>query len=169
MSCRNQDYENFVAKQDFSSAILLALSLDQPRRLLNLFTAIINKRVDADSVTGSKAVDHALRVLSPQAILQLLGFVRGWNTSIRTSDVAQTVLNAILRFYPAHKLLELDETSRALDTNPSIFDQSGSKRHQSKPNLGDLLEGLVPYTQRHFSRSDRAYSQESFVLDYTLR
>lgn len=33
--------------------------------------------------------------------------------------------------------------------------------------IGELLEGLIPYSQRHFSRIDR-FVRSSFLLDYTL-
>lgn len=33
--------------------------------------------------------------------------------------------------------------------------------------ISDVLEGLIPYTQRHFSRIDRLV-RSTFLLDYTL-
>lgn len=33
--------------------------------------------------------------------------------------------------------------------------------------IGELLEGLIPYSQRHFSRIDRLI-RSTFLLDYTL-
>lgn len=33
--------------------------------------------------------------------------------------------------------------------------------------IGELLEGLIPYSQRHFNRIDR-FVRSSFLLDYTL-
>lgn len=33
--------------------------------------------------------------------------------------------------------------------------------------IGELLEGLIPYSQRHFSRVDRL-ERSTFLLDYTL-
>ncbi|KAL7003822.1 hypothetical protein U1Q18_004966 [Sarracenia purpurea var. burkii] len=33
--------------------------------------------------------------------------------------------------------------------------------------IGELLEGLIPYCQRHFSRIDRL-DRSTFLLDYTL-
>lgn len=33
--------------------------------------------------------------------------------------------------------------------------------------IGELLEGLIPYSQRHFSRVDRLL-RSTFLLDYTL-
>lgn len=172
---KNQDYENFVAAKDYRSAILLAISLDQPRRLFNLFSNVFNNRQDAKSITGSKAVDQALKSLEAGDLLRLLGHVRNWNTSIKSSEVAQTVLNAVLRSFSAQDLLELDESSKTESPESNIFTEAlrassnNGKGSEKPPSVGDLLEGLLPYTQRHFARADRALSQESFVLDYTLR
>lgn len=33
--------------------------------------------------------------------------------------------------------------------------------------IGELLEGIIPYSQRHFSRIDRL-ERSTFLLDYTL-
>ena len=33
--------------------------------------------------------------------------------------------------------------------------------------IGELLEGLIPYSQRHFNRMDR-FVRSSLLLDYTL-
>lgn len=33
--------------------------------------------------------------------------------------------------------------------------------------IGEVLEGLIPYSQRHFSRIDRL-ERSTFLLDYTL-
>lgn len=33
--------------------------------------------------------------------------------------------------------------------------------------VGELLEGLIPYSQRHYSRIDRL-ERSTFLLDYTL-
>ncbi|KVF13431.1 Small-subunit processome, Utp13 [Cynara cardunculus var. scolymus] len=33
--------------------------------------------------------------------------------------------------------------------------------------IGELLEGLIPYSQRHYSRIDRL-ERSTFLLDYTL-
>lgn len=35
------------------------------------------------------------------------------------------------------------------------------------PGLRELIEGILPYTERHFSRIDRLF-RSTFLLDYTL-
>ena len=152
---RNQDYENFVAAKDYQSAILLALSLDQPRRLLNLFAALSAsspRSLAAESTyTGSSAVDRAIASLDDTNLYILLEFCRDWNTSLRTADVAQTVLYTIFKSFSAEKLLLLKSN------DPT----SGS-------NVSAIIEALLPYTERHFSRADKLLAQDSAIVEYTL-
>jgi len=72
-----------------------------------------------------------------------LSYLRDWNTNARNSIVAQQVLHHILRKFP-----------------PSVL--------QSLPDIKQLLEGLIPYTDRHLNRMDRLL-QKSYILDYTLQ
>ena len=162
---RNQDFNNFVATKDYRSAILLALAMDQPRRLLKLFSSLPTPSISSSgAITGAEAVDAALRSLSPDELLRLLGHVRDWNTSVKSSDIAQRVLHVILRGHTATKLLALERTPV-----PSTDGLTAARSTKSAASVSDLLEGLLPYTERHFNRADKALAQESFVLDYTLR
>ncbi|GAA5977982.1 hypothetical protein JCM11641_004347 [Rhodosporidiobolus odoratus] len=114
---KEQDYENFLSLKDYSNAILLALSMNQPRRLLDLFTEVrlttgnsstdaSNNAADLLSYTGSRHVDLVLQRLSPSELRQLLGYIKDWNTVARSADVAQGVLHAIFKFHDADQLLE---------------------------------------------------------------
>lgn len=174
---RNQDYNNYVNAKDYKSAILLALAMDQPRRLLGLFTAVAQRAaLDKQSITGSASVDLALTQLPLEQIYSLLLHIRDWNTSVRTSDVAQRVLHVVLKHFTLDELLQLGAGKRERPQDMAIEDRVFTdiktgpfKRRKVSPLVGELLEGLIPYTDRHYARADRAYSQESFVLDYTLR
>jgi U3 small nucleolar RNA-associated protein 13 len=175
---RNQDLENYVQLEDYRSAILLALKLDQPRRLLGLFTTVAAKRdAQVSSITGSLAVDEALTTLDTSDTLRLLQHVRAWNASIKSSDVAQSVLHAVLRTRSADEILALGQPVR----DGPDFDNDATPVEEearppvaaavAKPSRGvvaELLQALVPYTERHFNRADKMLSQESFLLDYTL-
>lgn len=142
---RNQDYENFLAGRDYRSAFLLGLSLSQPRRLHTLFNLISSSSDrQSESITGQTAIDDAIARLEPASLLSLLRMVRDWNATTRTADVAQTVLHAILKSHSPSALLNIGN------------------------ELGELLEALMPYTERHFARADRLLAQESFALDYLL-
>lgn len=170
---REQAFTNLVLLQDYRSAIALAFQMNQPRRLLQLFAQVAASRPEEDaiasmerlfqdalgtadaqsgSITGLATVDDILRDLPRSQLAQLLVYVRDWNTSARTSPIAQLVLHAIVRQWDAESILDAIEDARASLQVSAVA----------------LLEGLVPYTERHYARVDRMLV-ESAMLEYTLQ
>ena len=80
---------------------------------------------------------------SEEQIVQVLGYVRTWNTNAKTSTEAQAVLHAILTHVPTTKL-------------------------QKCSGVVELIDGLVAYTERHFQRIDQLV-QQSFLVDHSLK
>ena len=166
---REQAFANLVLLKDYKNAIALALQLDQPRRLLALFAQVAAARPDGDavrsidqlfaralgtpvpdaSVTGLAAVDEIVAALPQPQLVQLLGYIRDWNTSARTAPTAQLLLHAVVRLHRPATLL-------------------GAYAKSDKPgSLSAVLDALVPYTERHYARADRMLV-ESAMLEYTL-
>jgi U3 small nucleolar RNA-associated protein 13 len=146
---REQDFQNYVALQDYRRAIEVALSLGHPGRLFQLF-----KELSGESgMTGSADVDRVLQELASADLVRLLGYVRDWNTRASSAPVAQRVLHAIVKLRPA------EDISRA-------FEDADTGEERS--DLHELVEGLIPYTERHLARMERLV-QESYVIDYVLR
>jgi len=85
--------------------------------------------------------------------VRLLRYVRDWNTRASSAVIAQRVLHAIVKFRPA------------VDIDRSFEDASTGEEGSS---LHELVEGLIPYTERHLVRMERLV-QESYVIDYVLR
>ncbi|GJN91096.1 hypothetical protein Rhopal_004113-T1 [Rhodotorula paludigena] len=183
---KEQDYENFLSMKDYSNAIMLAFSMNQPRRLLNLFTEVratagTSGDADADlaSFTGSRHVDAVLRGLSPAEVRQLLGYIKDWNTVSRTAEVAQTVLHAILKFHDADKLLatlegrdeqdgdvlELEGAKKA--KAPDADEDERPRKKVPEVKASDVLGALIPYTERHMTRADKLV-RESFIVEHLL-
>jgi U3 small nucleolar RNA-associated protein 13 len=135
--------------QDYRRAIEVALSPGHPGRLLQLFKGLKGE----SSVTGSADVDQVLQELSSADLLRLLRYVRDWNTRASSSAVAQRVLHAIVKLRPA------EDIARAFE-DASTGDEGNG--------LHELVEGLIPYTERHLVRMERLV-QESYVIDYVLR
>ena len=136
--------------QDYRRAIEVALSLGHPGRLLQLF-----KELKGDSsVTGSAEVDQVLKELASADLVRLLRYVRDWNTRVSSAAVAQRVLHAIV------KLRSAEDISHAFE-GISTGDEGNNGLHE-------LVEGLIPYTERHLTRMERLV-QESYVVDYVLR
>lgn len=176
---REQAFSNLLVLKDYRNAIALAFQLNQPRRLLQLFTQVAASRPDHDaiesmdrlladalgvqrhtdaelgSITGLAAVDRIIAELPRTQVVQLLGYVRDWNTSARTSATAQLVLHAVLRQWEADTLLE-------------AFDEARRTKKEGFVSMAAMLEALLPYTERHYARVDRMLV-ESAMLDYTLQ
>lgn len=140
---QEQALDNYVFNKDWKNAIVLALSLDQPYRLLKLFMEVSNNNREANSITGLLAVDLAIGDLDQDMIERLLKRVRDWNTNGRTSGIAQTVLHVILCHHSVDWLSNI-------------------------PGLIKLIDGLVPYSERHLGRMEELV-EESFTIDYALK
>ena len=142
---REQELANFVQRKDWRNAIITAMSLDQPYRLLNLFNEVISNAQTEDnlSITGLVEVDQVIATLSDQQMTTLLLRVRDWSTNARTSHVAQRILHVILRKCPPDRLMLLSD-------------------------IKQIVEALIPYSDRYLRQVDKLL-QESFVIDYILR
>ncbi|KAG0167641.1 U3 small nucleolar RNA-associated protein 13 [Apophysomyces sp. BC1034] len=140
---KEQELQNFMRKKDYLNAILLAMSLEQPYRLLQLFRDVMEARASEDeSITGSAEVDRIIGEMTAEHLEKLLGYIRDWNTNAKHSNIAQTILHAILSLHSPDQLVELS-------------------------NAKELFDSLLPYTDRHYQRIDDLITQ-SFIVDYTL-
>lgn len=179
-SSSEQDFTNYLALKDYRRAIQLALAMSQPGRLLHLFTTIMTTPSSPTSLTGSDEVDQVISSLSGTDLVRLLKFVRDWNSNARTSSVAQRVLHAVLKLRTPEDLLaafenkapeELavdPEADMDVDGDAGQAGQQESKKRKEPPtSFKDLLDGLIPYSQRHFTRIDKLV-QESYMLDYIV-
>ncbi|KAJ2161488.1 U3 small nucleolar RNA-associated protein [Coemansia sp. RSA 552] len=155
---QQQELDNFLLAKDYRNAIALALSLDQPHRLLTILQdtmmAVENRHStdpsngdDSESpgahgILGSPAIDSVIGTLAPDQLERLLGYVRSWNTNGKLARTAQAVLYCVLTQYTSEAILAL-------------------------PSAKDLISALQPYSERHFSRLDGLLTG-SFIIDYTL-
>ena len=132
-----------MQREDWKNAIITAMSLDQPYRLLKLFNEVISNATDGDSITGLGEVDQVIATLLDSQLMTLLLRVRDWSTNVRTSHVAQRILHVILKKCPPDQLIRLRD-------------------------IKDVVEALIPYSDRYLKQVDKLL-QDSFVLDYILR
>lgn len=150
---QDQRLQNFVFAGNYREAITLALQLNQPARLLSLFKGVIEaEEQELGSLTGKVAVDEVLSSLADEQILTLLLRIRDWNTNARTAPVAQKILWALMRSYPATRLSSLKAAGGA----------------QARNSVKEVMDALGAYTDRHYKRMDELVD-ESYLLDYTLR
>lgn len=223
---REQEFSNLLQARDYTNAVSLALAMQQPRRLFELFKSVDQQRSHGDdgtnatasmlsdairpkstsanglsslrdpalaevlaragvlssapvptskqaqdtetspaSITGLEAVDKVIAKLSLWQLATLITFVRDWNTSVRTANVAQTVLHAILRFHSADTIIKAFE-QQANGTTQEV-DLPKSIRKKAPADLGNVIDALLPYTRRHYDRAQRILT-ESAMLEYTL-
>ncbi|KAM6586439.1 hypothetical protein CsatA_009044 [Cannabis sativa] len=87
-------------------------------------------------------IQKALQALNKEEFRLLLEYVREWNTKPKLCHVAQFVLFRVFNNVPPTEIIEIK-------------------------GISELLEGLLPYSQRHFSRVDRLV-RSTYLLDYTL-
>jgi U3 small nucleolar RNA-associated protein 13 len=143
-----------------------------------LFTAVSAEPTSLTAITGSDEVDQVIATLTGTDLVRLLKFVRDWNTNARTSSVAQMILHAILKMRTPEDLLAAFENKAPEDLNAGMDvddeDKEESDDKDQKPksreqqlSFKDLLDGLVPYSQRHFTRIDKLV-QDSYMLDYIV-
>lgn len=124
---KEQELQVFLLRKDFKNAVLLAMTLDQPFRLSSLFNDLLKDK----TVSESLALLHPLlEQLSSDQKSKLLEYIREWNLSYKRSMFSQLVLAAILRAPGFEALLK------------------------EKPAVKDALTGIVPYTEKHFERTD---------------
>jgi U3 small nucleolar RNA-associated protein 13 len=148
----DQQLANLVYSKNYREAIVLALQLDQPARLLSLFKSVVESdSFDRESWTGSVEVDEVVASLADEQIYRLLLRCRDWNTNARNSLVAQRVLRAIVGSFGMEKLASMKVG-----------------RIEKGASLPDVLRGLRAYGERHFGRV-ADLCDESFLLEFTLR
>ncbi|KAJ3556580.1 hypothetical protein NM688_g1957 [Phlebia brevispora] len=170
MVLKEQDFVNYLALNDYRSAILLALAMDQPGRLHTLFKNLPSSiDVATPSITGHPAVDEVVRTLGGTDLAKLLRHVRNWNTNARTSEVAQRVLHAIVKLRAGDDIVSAFGEENALSVLSLMAEGgiTGAKDNKSVAAVRELVEALIPYTERHLARMEKLV-QESYVVDYLL-
>ncbi|KAG8925792.1 U3 small nucleolar RNA-associated protein 13 [Tulasnella sp. 418] len=173
---KEQDFLNYLSLQDYKNAILLALSMDQPGRLFKLFENIRSSRMSNQStnstcITGNASVDIVIKTLSPVDLSRLLRHIRNWTASSKTYAVAQTVLHAVFKLRTAEDIMTAFGSTKTVpvlgELDMNIDENTESSRDHDHRALKEVIDGLVPYTERHLARADKMI-QESFIVDYIL-
>ncbi len=150
---QDQNLQNFIRSGDYRKALMLALHMNQPGRLLALFRHVLGIETHGQhSLSGNNAVDDVLATLTDGQLHVLLSKIRDWNTSAGTAQIAQRVLRALIRLHSAARFLQLNLTvSEGTDIS-----------------LRDVLVALSAYTERHYQKTE-GLIDESYVLDFALK
>lgn len=173
---QDQELQNHIRANNYREAIVLALQLNHPKRLLDLFSAVVSGTHDPASICGNADVDEVLSNLSDAHLWALLRRLRDWNANARTHNVAQHILYALLRLHPKERLLNVRKRRKtpipAIDeeVNGDLAQAMGtlSTKEKTQESVKDVLDGLKAYTERHYQRLDKM-SEERFVLLWALQ
>ena len=142
---QEQQLQNYIHSGSYRQAIVLALELNHPARLLTLLQKVTaTNPSEEESLSGVKAVDEVLGDLSDGQLLILMQRLRDWNTNVRTAVVAQRILGVVVRSYSTQRLAALRGR--------------GWK---------EALDALKVYTERHYKRIEDLVD-ESYLVEYTL-
>lgn len=141
---------------------------------------------DATSITGLASVDFIISNLPATHLIQLLTYIRDWNTSTRTCSIAQSLLHCILSHHSASSLISIFNSSlkshraaiaERLENEELGIVEAKSDKERAKErrlekernvDLGTLIEGIMGYTERHYARVDRLRVEAS-MLEYTVQ
>ncbi len=136
-----QKLANHLRHKEFEEALDIALDMDKPRQTLKVLTVIVENDLAnyKDSLTTLR---RHVKNWDTRRVTQILMYCREWNTRARNSHICMLTLKAIF-------------TSKLADELASIND------------IGDILEGIAPYAERHFERIDKLYTN-SYLVDFTL-
>ncbi|KAL4873216.1 hypothetical protein BDV12DRAFT_98835 [Aspergillus spectabilis] len=165
---QDQQLQNYIVAGAYREAITLALQLNHPGRLLSLFNTAIDAADDpsstdiqgedrANSLTGNPSIDEVLQTLDPANLFTLLLRLRDWNTNARHSKIAQRILFALFRSYPASTFIELASSSMA----------KRSTDGRVAAAMKDILQALAAYTERHYRRVEEL-ENESYLVEWVL-
>jgi U3 small nucleolar RNA-associated protein 13 len=152
-----QQLANAVHTHRYTEAALLALRLERPRQLLQIFSqlfavaasrgAAVDPLADfiqglqAGSSNGSDDDDDERR----QLVARLFKYVTSWNANSRHSLVAQRVLHSLM----------------------STFTPSQLVAALGKATLQRTLDALLPYSDRHFHRINTLL-RKTYLVDLVL-
>ncbi|CAL9738239.1 U3 small nucleolar RNA-associated protein 13 [Monosporozyma servazzii] len=143
---QEQSLQNYLANEDWTNAFLLAITLDHPMRLFNVLRRSLDYVSAADeddkNIIFNRELDNVISTLNEDQLLLLMKRCRDWNTNARTHTIAQKTIRCILLH---HNISDLSEIQ----------------------GMMKIIDGIIPYTQRHFARVDNLVEQ-SYILDYAL-
>ena len=104
-------------------------------------------------------MDEVIRTMSSEDLIALIKFVRDWNSNAKTSEIAQEILYAIVKLRSAKEITEL--------FRPQATFAGAEQPAEGTGGLKEIVDGLIPYTERHLARMERLI-QESYVVDFLL-
>ena len=135
-----QQLANCVLQRQYGKAIRLALRLEKPRQTLRVFQSMCQGEAEY-----ARLIDGIVPGLEPQALHLLLKYVTSWNTNAKNALITQQIVHSLFTQHTPESLVAVI----------------------GKTPLHQMIEGLLPYTQRHYTRAC-SLIQKSHLIDLIL-
>lgn len=126
---KQQELSNLINDKKFVEAIGLAITLDQPFRVLNIVKDILLVH------NGSEELTKAVTSLREDQLDAILRFLVEWNTNSKNCHVAQTVLSIILKSKSPYDLMSRPNMKESMEALISY-----SEKHFQR--MGRLLQQM---------------------------
>lgn len=133
-----QALNNYIQRNDWSNAFLLAVTLEHLMRVYNVIKSLIASNDDAGLKLGSFALEKTIQLLDTTQMAALLRRVRDWNINFKQFEIAQKVLAVVV-----------------------------DKLDMENPEIRKIVAAIVPYNERHYLRLDDLIEQ-TYMLDYVV-
>jgi len=147
-----QKLMNHLRGKEYEKALELSLKLDKPFQAHKVLTSLVEsellKSTTLSNDAGLSTLKFHVSSWSPTRLLQVLSYIREWNTKSKTCHMAMLLLRAIL-------------------TTVSVPTLSSLKNEDGKGDVMSILAGIVPYAERHFERMDGLVGS-TYLVDYAL-
>jgi len=144
----DQKLGNDIRAKRYKPALRTALQLKYPLKVLEIFRSILEdnemkllrKNVPFSFEDIKFAYDEFVLEWSTDDLVQVMTYVKEWNTNSRNSYVVNVLLTSIIR------LLGVDELVKV-------------------PALAEILAGISAYSDRHYQRLDRLH-EATYLLEF---
>jgi len=157
--------ENLLGKKVEQSENLL----DQADEILNdqaEFNKIFEKDVRNemnDIKTNENIFSEIVKEAANIDLAKLLNIIKDCNTNSYNALLAQSLLNELISEIDIEKLKEvISKKPEKTDENEENFNK---KKHKKRQNMGEVIDILIAYTERHAARIDK-FIKFSCFIDY---
>ena len=128
-----QRLANMIQSNKYEEAVDLALALNQPQRLYDVFGRLIE--------SGGERIEPVVNRLRRDRLETLVNFIVAWNSSARTCWIAHRVLHAILKHCRPDELASFAGMQKSVEGLISY-----GERHLARMNRLQVSSEFVEYT-----------------------
>lgn len=129
---------NYLQQSKWTKALKLAIKLEQPFRVLNIIKEILLSTNEEKDSNIKNELESVILSLREDQLITILEYAIKWNTNAKHCKVAQTILNIAFKKFSPQELMKF-------------------------PQIKTIVEGFLPYSERHLNRFNRMSQQATFI------